>query len=122
MPSPSQQLGTRAERAAEQFLRGRGLAILQRNFRRRAGELDLVARDGDVLVIAEVRLRAGTACGGAAASIDACKQRRIVRAARQLLQRHPQYALLPVRFDALLVEEPDATTPRVTWIRHAFEA
>ena len=122
MPSPTQLLGACAERIAEEFLRARGLSILHRNFHQRAGELDLVAREGQVLVIAEVRLRSGRACGGAAASIDARKQRRIVRATQRLLQHHPHYARLPVRFDALLVEAPRATAPRVTWIRHAFEA
>ena len=121
MPSPTQQRGARAELAAGAFLCARGLTVLQHNFRRRAGELDLVARDGDVLVIAEVRLRTGRACGGAAASIDARKQRRIARAAQLLLQSHPQYRRLAVRFDALLVEDLGEPSPRITWIRHAFE-
>lgn len=120
MPSPTQTRGTRAEQAAAEFLQARGLAVLQRNFRRRAGELDLIAREGEVLVIIEVRLRSTPACGGAAASITACKQRRMVRAARQLLQSHPHSRRFAVRFDALLVDalEPE---PCITWIRHAFE-
>ncbi len=121
MPSSTQELGARAERAAGEFLRSRGLTLLQCNFRRRAGELDLVARDGNVLVIAEVRLRTSTACGGAAASIGPCKQRRIIRAAQQLLQHHPEYRRLAVRFDALLIEELGGPAPRITWIRHAFD-
>jgi len=121
VPSPTQHRGTQAEQAAGEFLCAQGLTVLQRNFRRRAGELDLVARDGNVLVIAEVRLRTGRACGRAAASINTRKQRRIVRAAQQLLQCHPEYRRLAVRFDALLIEGQDESVPRITWIRHAFD-
>src|ERR1700749_833539 len=99
----AQALGARAEQIALEYLQGRGLTILERNFRRRLGEIDLVALDSGVLVIAEVRTRSSLAFGGAAASIDGRKQRRIVRAAQQLLQTHRDYAALPVRFDVIVV-------------------
>jgi putative endonuclease len=88
----------------------------------RLGEIDLVALDQGVLVIAEVRTRSSAAFGGAAASIGAVKQRRIIRAAAQLLQQHRDYAALPVRFDVLIVNGPESATPQVDWLRHAFEA
>jgi putative endonuclease len=81
-----------------------------------------VALDRGVLVIAEVRTRRSAAFGGAAASIGRVKQRRIIRAAAQLLQQHRDYAALPVRFDVLIVNGPASTTPQVDWLRHAFEA
>ncbi len=84
-----------------------GFVVLFRNYRCRAGELDIVARRGPLLVIAEVRLRTATAFGGAASSISAAKRRRIWIAARHLLVRHPALARLTVRFDALLTNEPD---------------
>jgi putative endonuclease len=118
----TQMLGARAERIAADYLQGRGLTILERNFRRRLGEIDLVAREGGVLVIAEVRTRSSNAFGGAAASVDARKQRRIIRAAAQLLQQHREYAALPVRFDVLIVDGPTSNAPQVHWLRHAFEA
>jgi putative endonuclease len=118
----AQMLGARAERIAADYLQGRGLTILERNFRRRLGEIDLVARDGAVLVIAEVRTRSTQAFGGAAASVDGRKQRRIIRAAAQLLQQHREYAALPVRFDVLIVDGPMSNAPQVNWLRHAFEA
>jgi putative endonuclease len=118
----TQVLGARAEQIAAVYLQGRGLTILERNFRRRLGEIDLVARDGAVLVIAEVRTRSSQAFGGAAASVDGRKQRRIIRAAAQLLQQHREYAALPVRFDVLIVEGPTTDAPQVNWLRHAFEA
>jgi putative endonuclease len=115
-------LGARAEQIALEYLQAHGLTILERNFRRRLGEIDLVARDGGTLVIAEVRTRSSDAFGGAAASIDARKQRRICRAAAQLLQLRREYAALPVRFDVLLVTDLDSGAPGVQWLRHAFEA
>jgi putative endonuclease len=118
----AQMLGARAEQIAADYLQGRGLTILERNFRRRLGEIDLVARDGAVLVIAEVRTRSSNAFGGAAASVDARKQRRIIRAATQLLQQHREYATLPVRFDVLIVDGATSKAPVVNWLRHAFEA
>jgi putative endonuclease len=115
-----QQIGQRAEDIAADFLRARGLVILERNFRRRLGELDIVARDGDVLVIAEVRFRASNRYGGAAASVDGRKQQRLIRAAAQLLQRSRDFSHLPVRFDVICVSETGAATPRVEWFQHAF--
>ena len=81
-----QLIGQAAEDIAADFLRAKGLEILERNYRRRLGELDIVARDRGVLVIAEVRTRATDRYGGAAASVDPRKQQRIIRAARAVLQ------------------------------------
>lgn len=117
-----QQSGRRAEELAAAFLRGAGCEILQCNYRRRAGELDIVARHAGVLVVAEVRTRASAAYGGAAASVDLRKQRRITRAASQLLQQRRDLARLPVRFDVIVVTDPQATTPAIEWIQHAFFA
>lgn len=103
-------------------MRAQGFEIVLRNYRRRLGELDLVARRDGVLVIAEVRTRAGARFGGAAASVDRRKQQRIVRAAAQLLQQRKDLASCPVRFDVIVVSDPLAPAPRIEWIRHAFEA
>ena len=117
-----QQSGRRAEELAADFLRAAGCEILARNYRRRLGELDIIARCAGVLVVAEVRTRASDAFGGAAASVTRAKQRRITRAAHQLLQQRVELARLPVRFDVLVVTDPDGPAPAVEWIRHAFEA
>ena len=122
MPTAQQQTGQRAEELAAEFLRTAGCEIVHCNYRRRAGELDIVARLSGVLVIAEVRTRAGSAYGGAAASVTRAKQRRITRAASQLLQRSPELARLPVRFDVLVVSDPYGASPGIEWIQHAFEA
>jgi putative endonuclease len=122
MLTPRQESGRRAEDLAAQYLRAHGCEILERNYRRRLGELDLIARDGGVLVIAEVRTRAHDGFGSAAASVDRRKQRRITRAAQQLLQQRAELARFPVRFDVLVVSDLSAPQPRIEWIRHAFEA
>lgn len=95
-------LGAEAEGRAAELLQLAGFCILLRNYRWRGGELDLVARRRDLLVIAEVRLRSSDRFGGAAASISAGKRHRIRLTARHLLAHHPQLARLSVRFDALL--------------------
>jgi putative endonuclease len=115
-------IGKSAEDLAVEFLEQQGLAVLLRNYRRRGGELDVVARDGDVLVIGEVRTRSSDSFGGAAASVDGWKQHKIIRAATLLLQQRKDFARMRVRFDVLVVH--DAATPdaHVEWIKHAFEA
>jgi putative endonuclease len=122
MQTLRQQRGQRAEALAAQYLRAAGCEILQCNFRRRAGELDIVARARGVLVIAEVRTRSSRGYGGAAASVTRAKQRRITRAAQQLLQQRRDLASLPVRFDVIVVEDPEGPSAAIEWIQHAFEA
>jgi len=111
--------GCDAEARAAQHLSAAGLELLQCNYRCRMGELDIVARDGAVLVIVEVRLRSSARYGGAAASITHAKQRRIVRATRHLLARYPSLQRLVVRFDAVLVPPGDGP---IEWLRGAFDA
>jgi len=107
--------GEDAERLAAALLSRNGLRIVSTNYRTRFGEIDLVARDGGTLVFVEVRQRRSAAFGGAAASITASKQRRLIRAARQYLASTG--ADTPCRFDAVLVE---GDPPRIEWIRDAF--
>ena len=113
------QIGMDAENRAADFLAAAGLTVLRRNYRCRLGELDIVARHGPLLVIAEVRCRSRDDFGGAAASVTSAKQRRIVQATRHLLMRHPPLAQLSIRFDVLTV---NADQTRVTWLRGAFTA
>jgi len=117
-----QQIGQTAEDIAVDFLRAQGLEILQRNYRRRRGELDVIAREGDVLAIVEVRTRSSRKYGGAAVSVDGRKQRRIVQAATQLLQQHKALARMRVRFDVIVVSDMGGQRPSIEWIRHAFGA
>ena len=114
-------IGAQVERAASAFLQGYGLVAIAANARYRDGELDLVMRDGDTLVFVEVRHRRSDGHGGAAASVDAAKQRKVVRAAQRFLLANVQFAERPCRFDVVeAAGDPDA--PQLNWLRDAFRA
>ena len=119
-PTHRQIVGRRAEDVAVEFLRSQGHEILFRNYRRRLGELDIVARLGAELIIVEVRSRASDRFGGAAASVDRRKQQRLIRTASLLLQSHRDLARCRARFDVIVVSSPEAQRPAIQWIRHAF--
>jgi putative endonuclease len=112
-------IGHAAEQAAAAFLESQKLEILLRNYRCRGGELDLVATDASVVVIAEVRLRSHRNYGGGAASVDRHKQRRLIRASRHLLATHPRLARCALRFDVLDLQPAEAGY-QINWIKHAF--
>jgi putative endonuclease len=111
----AQAAGSAAEEAAANFLARNGLQVVARNYRTRLGEIDLVARDGEVLVFVEVRMRSSERFGGGAGSIGPLKQKRIVAAARQYLARLPHEPAC--RFDVITL---DGGSPE--WLRAAFEA
>jgi putative endonuclease len=118
--------GAKVEAAAQAWLSRAGLRALASNANYRFGELDLVmldgsGRDGDILVFIEVRYRRDAGFGGGAASIDAGKRRRLVRAAQAFLASHRQYADAACRFDVIDASgNPDA--PVFDWLRDAFRA
>jgi putative endonuclease len=105
--------GAAAEALAASYLATRGLTIVQRNYRCRGGEIDLIARDGEVLVFVEVRLRRNRAFGTAAESITAAKRRRLRLAARHYLARLGREP--PCRFDAVLLNALE--TENIEWLR-----
>lgn len=109
--------GREFEDRAERWLHRQGLTTLERNFRAKVGELDLVMRDGSTVVFVEVRYRADARQGGALESVTAAKQRRLVHTAELWLQRHPAYAGKPARFDVVGIEGQ-----RLDWIKDAFQA
>jgi putative endonuclease len=115
MTTRAQVGGTRAETLAADYLQARGMRLLERNYRCRLGEIDLILADGSALVFVEVRLRRNPGYGGAAASITAAKRQRILRAARHYLAGKPEPLC---RFDVVLL---DSLTPdRIEWIKDAF--
>jgi putative endonuclease len=97
------------------------LKLLQRNYRCRGGEIDLVMMDGTTLALIEVRSRASSDFGGAAASVVPSKQRRFTLAARHLMLTHPEYRKLPARFDVVALDGAGAPGElKVSWIKDAF--
>jgi putative endonuclease len=109
--------GDHAERIAAAYLQDKGLALIESRYRCRWGEIDLILRDRDTLVFAEVRLRRSKTFGGAAYSVDRRKQERIIATARHYLAGAREGAC---RFDVVLLERIDP--PRIEWIRDAFSA
>jgi len=110
-------LGQAAEDLAAAHLDAAGLRLLTRNYQCRLGEIDLVCREGEVLVFVEVRQRRSERFGGAAWSITARKRLRILSAARHFLMRLGREPAC--RFDVVLIHGAEQ---RVEWIRSAFEA
>jgi len=106
--------GRQAEQQALDFLLGRGLRLLERNWRCVGGEIDLIMRDGACLVFVEVRHRAPGRFGGAAYSITAAKQRKLMHAAAVYLSE--RRIDTPCRFDAVLSE---GSQP-LQWLQNIF--
>jgi len=93
--------GARSEEKACGFLRDRGYYIISRNWRTRTGEIDIIARDGDIVVFVEVKARASDAFGGAEAAVDHAKQQRLIAAAQAFIEQ--TQCELPTRFDVVAV-------------------
>lgn len=110
-------LGCAGEDAACAELRRRGYEILARQYRTRAGEIDIVARDGATTVFVEVKTRRGQEFGGGAAAVTWRKQRRIARVAQQFLARHGTIDR-PCRFDVVVVTPGE--TPGIEVYTNAF--
>ena len=113
--------GSQWEKLAESFLNKRGLRTLDRNYRNRFGEIDLIMMDRQTLVFAEVRYRSDSAHGSGAESVTFTKQKRITRAAQQFLQDHQHHAALACRFDVISVGNEQGRV-LLNWIRNAFDA
>lgn len=112
-------IGNQMEALAERHLTSAGLRIVDRNFRGRFGEIDLIARDGTTLVFVEVRFRRNRSFGGAGVSVDYRKQKKLLATANGYLQ----YRRLdcPCRFDVFSIEQDKiAGTLNIDWIKNAF--
>jgi putative endonuclease len=115
-------LGRVWETRAACFLAENGIELIAHGYRCRLGELDLVCSDGQTLVVVEVRARQSRTHGRAVETVGPRKQQRIVRATRHFLMRHPAWFARPIRFDVVAIDGIDGPAPRITWVRHAFDA
>src|SRR5262245_38472179 len=126
MSSARRKEGARYEARAEAHLVAAGLVPVVRNFTCRMGELDLVMRERDTLVVVEVRARGQTRYRAAAESVGPAKRLPIVQPTRALLAARPELARLPVRFDVVAFEVAAAAdgagSEPVQWLRAAFDA
>lgn len=109
--------GQLAEEIAAAFLKKQGLSLVEKNYRCRYGEIDLIAKELDVVVFVEVRLRRNNHFGGASASITQTKQNRLLAAARSYLN---EFKKLPeCRFDAILLA--DLSEQNIEWLKNIID-
>ena len=113
------ELGSLGEDIAVTYLTDAGLCVLDRNWRCREGELDIVARDRDALVFCEVKTRRGISFGYPAEAVTAAKQRRLRTLAQRWLAAHDQHAP-ELRFDVVGVLVRPARPALVAHLRAAF--
>lgn len=115
---PSRETGQAAEQRALGYLQQQGLTLVTANYHSRFGEIDLILRDGNVLVFTEVRMRSNADFGGAGASITRAKQAKLIKTAQHYLT---QFSRPPAcRFDAVLLGA--SNNDAIEWIRDAFSA
>src|SRR3954468_11604696 len=115
-----QSLGLMGEDLACAELRRRGYDIVERRYRTRFGEIDIVARHDGVTVFVEVKTRDGDAYGGGAEAMTPWKQRRVAQMAVDYVARH-RLNDRPCRFDVVLVDVMPGGGSRVEVYPHAFE-
>ena len=120
MTTDRRAFGQAAETSAERYLRRKGFRILERNRRSVAGELDLVAEAGNVLVFVEVKARRTSVYGGAVYAVDSRKQARLIRLAAQYLAHH-HIVDRACRFDVVLYEGDPDGGGTIEHVENAFE-
>ncbi len=111
----AQRQGQIAEDQALTYLIQQGLSLIARNVRFRVGEIDLIMREGQVILFIEVRFRQPSHFGGAALTVTASKQRRIRRAAMLWLTQQSLVDRVPCRFDVMAM-----SPSHLDWIKDAF--
>lgn len=111
--------GHRGEDLAVDFLFAKGYRILTRNWRIKAGEIDIIAQDGDTLVFCEVKSRSSTRFGTGAEAVDARKQRKIMQVATLYLQRY-RLSNQRCRFDVIEILQPEQDQPQIQHFINAF--
>ena len=108
--------GIRGEAEAVRYVTDIGMTVLARNYRAAGGEIDLIARDGDVVAFIEVKSRRSPRYGAPEEAVTPAKMRNIVRAATAYLQKN-RLLDAPVRFDVMAIEGED-----IRYYRSAFDA
>jgi putative endonuclease len=119
MTRATDAVGGYGERVAARLLTQAGMVVLDRNWRRAAGELDIVASDGPVVVFCEVKSRRGEGCGSPVEAVTRSKVKRLRRLAAQWLAEHPDIRG-PVRFDVVSVWPSRRGAAAAEHLRGAF--
>jgi putative endonuclease len=109
------------EAQAADLLQAAGLVVLERNFRCKVGEIDIVCRDKSQIVFVEVRCRHNRHFASAAASVTISKQRKLIRTAQFFLQRRGWSNSRACRFDVVAISRPQAASKdEIQWLKNAF--
>jgi putative endonuclease len=120
LTAPHLRAGKLSEQIAERWLQRKGLRTIRKNYRCKVGELDLIMRENNRLVIVEVRYRKSIDFGGPLNSVSTLKQQRIAHSTLHFLQAEPRFKHSPLRFDVLsLVGSLDK--PAIEWCQRAFD-
>lgn len=109
------RIGTSHEELAASFLEKKGVRVLERNFRSRQGEIDLICRDGEYLVFVEVKYRRDAKKGSPEEAIGLAKQRKICKVAAFYRVLHQLSDDTAVRYDVIAIEGAE-----INWIQNAF--
>jgi putative endonuclease len=120
MLNSRQRLGKSGEETVADFLNKKGYTILVKNYRCKVGEIDIIAKNGPVLVFIEVKTRSGLGYGSPAEAVTPRKQRQISRAAQWYLAEQ-QLLDVPARFDVITVLGVDPACGRIEHIDNAFD-
>ena len=111
--------GRDAEDLALKYLQKQKLRQVDRNYRCKAGEIDLIMHDGENLIFVEVRHRKQSRYGSAAETVDRKKRSKLLATALYFLQKNPRWQNQPARFDVVAISG-ELTTPDINWIQNAF--
>ena len=98
--------GREGEDKAAGFLEGKGYEIIARNYRMKGGEIDIIAREGEILVFVEVKSLPGGTAETLAGELGQRKRSRILRTAKYFLLEHPEYSACLIRFDVIALDVP----------------
>ncbi|MDD3218605.1 MAG: YraN family protein [Lachnospiraceae bacterium] len=109
-------IGTNQEIKAAEYLKNQGYEILERNFRCRIGEIDIIARDGRYLVFVEVKYRKSTRYGGAVYAVDYKKQAKISKVADYYMLKNQIPENSACRFDVVAIDDE-----KIELLKNAFE-
>lgn len=119
MKRNQREIGSRYEEKAAAYLAEQGLTVIERNYRRCTGEIDVIAKEGPCLVFCEVKYRYNESAGDPAEAVDARKQQVIFRTAACYMRQRGIPEDTPCRFDVVAVTGVGDTL-RLRWIRNAF--
>ena len=103
LPIKTSSKGRAGENAAALYFEEKGVQVLERNFRSRSGEVDIIARDGETIIFAEVKTWSAYGIEALEQSLDTKKQHKIIETSKYFLSLHREYKYMAIRFDVIFI-------------------